>query len=113
MVQQEPPNYYRQQPSKTPTGQSLYIALPTVFGFILLCVAGSFFINRKHRKIGLGNVMGRRGYGIGKSRGQRIGIRKKKGGEIQLREQDLTANGQYSDTPIEDEARSRDMGHTS
>jgi hypothetical protein len=97
MVTHRPKEYYHQEPAKAPKGQSLYIALPTVFGFILLCVVGGFFWNRKARKIGLGNVMGRRkGYGTGKSRSQRLG---KKAGAIQLREQELTAGGQYRDAP--------------
>ena len=42
--------------------------------------------------------MGRRkGYGTGKSRAQRLGLRNKKAGGIQLREQELAANGQYQD----------------
>ncbi len=45
--------------------------------------------------------MGRRnGYGTGKSRSQRLGLRKAGKGEgaIQLREQELTAEGAYRDT---------------
>jgi Ykl077w/Psg1 (Pma1 Stabilization in Golgi) len=100
-VTNKPADYYRQPKTPVPKGQSLYIALPTVFGFIILCVCGGAIINRKHRKIGLGNVMGRRkGYGVGKSRSQRLGLRKKKEGAIQLRDQELTAGGQYRDVPI-------------
>jgi hypothetical protein len=89
-------------PTQLPTGQSLYIALPTVFGFIILCVCGTFFWNRKHRQIGLGNVMGRRqGYGAPKSRRQRLGLGKK--GAIALREQELTADGAYRDAPARED----------
>ncbi|KAK0117983.1 hypothetical protein ONS95_012294 [Cadophora gregata] len=89
---------YHQPPSSAPNGQSLYIALPTVLGFILLCVIGGYFWNRKNRKIGLGNVMGRKsGYGTGKSRSQRMGLGKN--GDIQLRDRDLTGSGQYHDSP--------------
>jgi hypothetical protein len=92
MVTTKKPDVYHQEPAKAPKGQSLYIALPTVFGFILLCVVGGFFWNRKHRNIGLGNVMGRnRGYGTGKSRAQRMGLGKKKGPTIQLQEQELSS----------------------
>ncbi|TAQ86609.1 hypothetical protein B7494_g5069 [Chlorociboria aeruginascens] len=109
MVTNSPaPEPYRQTPAKAPTGQSLYIALPTVFGFIIVCVCGGFFLNRKNRKIGLGNVMGRRGYGIGESRTQRMGIGKKKAAAIRLREQELTSEGQYRDAPLEHE---RPRGH--
>jgi hypothetical protein len=107
MITNRPPTYYQQPPTKAPTGASLYIALPTVFGFIILCVCGGAIINRKHRKIGLGNVMGRRnGYSSGKSRSERLGLRKKKEGAIELREQELTADGQYRDVPD-----SRGRGH--
>ncbi|PVH81497.1 hypothetical protein DL98DRAFT_416501, partial [Cadophora sp. DSE1049] len=89
---------YHQPPSSAPKGQSLYIALPTVLGFILLCVIGGYFWNRKNRKIGLGNVMGRRsGYGTGKSRSQRMGLGKN--GDIQLRDRELAGDGQYHDSP--------------
>jgi hypothetical protein len=87
-------------PNEAPKGKDLYIALPAVAGFIILCVCGGFIFNRKNRKIGLGNVMGRRkGYGVGKSRRQRMGG--KKGGDIMLREQELVADGQYRDSPAQ------------
>ena len=107
----KPAQYYHPPPTSAPTGQSLYIALPSVFGFIVLCICGGAMINRKHRKIGLGNVMGRRnGYGIGQSRRQRLGLRKKKDGAIQLRDQELTAGGQYRDAPLPEES-GRPSGH--
>jgi Ykl077w/Psg1 (Pma1 Stabilization in Golgi) len=106
------PDIYHPEKTPVPTGESLYIALPTVFGFVLICVCGGFIWNRKHRQIGLGNVMGRRkGYGVGKSRSQRLGLGKKKAGAIQLREQELTAGGQYRDAPVEREDTNRTTGH--
>ncbi|KAK0631957.1 hypothetical protein B0T14DRAFT_490407 [Immersiella caudata] len=64
------------EPTKSPVpkGEALYIALPTVLGFVVLMVIGTCIWNRKHRKINLGNVMGRGrgGYGVGKSRRQRV-----------------------------------------
>jgi hypothetical protein len=112
MVTNRPAQYYRQPKTPAPKGQTLYIALPTVFGAILLLVCGTHLWNRKNRQIGLGNVMGRRkGYGTGKSRAQRLGLRKnKKDGGIQLREQELTAGGQYRDVP-ENRNTSRTAGH--
>ncbi|KAK2627473.1 hypothetical protein QTJ16_003439 [Diplocarpon rosae] len=75
---------YHQPPSQAPQGQSLFIALPTVFGFVILCLIGGFFWNRKSRQIGLGNVMGRRrGYGAGQSKIQRLGLGRI-GADIQL-----------------------------
>jgi hypothetical protein len=94
------PEPYRQPMTKAPKGASLYIALPTVFAFVLICVCGGFILNRRHRKIGLGNIMGRRkGYGVGKSRSQRLGLTKKNPGPIELRVQELSSDGQYRDVP--------------
>ena len=64
---------------------------------------------RKHRQIGLGNIMGRRkGYGVGKSRRQRVGKR----GAIGLAEQDFDQREPgFSDEPgadVELEQRYRD-----
>jgi hypothetical protein len=99
------PEPYHQPPTQAPKGKDLYIALPAVAGFVILCVCGGFILNRQHRKIGLGNVMGQRqGYGVGKSRRQRLGL-SKKSGAIRLREQELTADGQYRDVPVQQEAR--------
>lgn len=98
-VTHRPAEYYHPGKPKGPKGQDLYIALPTIFGFICICVVGGYFFNRNQRKIGLGNVMGRRkGYGVGKSRSQRLGLGKKKSGAIRLQEQDF-AGAQYRDTP--------------
>ncbi|KAK0657370.1 hypothetical protein B0T16DRAFT_452841 [Cercophora newfieldiana] len=89
------------EPTKSPVpqGEALYIALPTVLGFVALMVVGTCIWNRKHRKIGLGNVMGRgrNGYGVGKSRRQRLfgkGTRKEQA--IGLMERDGAA-GAYRD----------------
>jgi len=110
-VTNKPADYYRQPKTPAPKGQSLYIALPTVFGFIILCVCGGAIYNRKQRKIGLGNIMGRRnGYGVGKSRSQRLGLKKRKEGAIQLRDQELTAGGQYRDVPLAQD-RNTPLGH--
>ncbi|KAM3086513.1 hypothetical protein ACMFMG_000645 [Clarireedia jacksonii] len=97
------PEPYRQPSAKPPKGTSLFIALPTVLAFILLCLFGTYYWNRKHRIIGLGNVMGRRnGYGTRQSRSQRLGLgrKQKKDQGILLREQELTSGGQYKDSPV-------------
>lgn len=113
MVTNEPPDYYHQPPTEAPKGRDLYIALPAAFGFIILCVCGGCLINRKQRKIGLGNVMGRRkGYGAGKSRSQRLGLGKKNGDAILLREQELGSDGRYQDVPIDEERRGRTRERT-
>jgi hypothetical protein len=109
MVTNRPPTWYRQPKTPIPEGRTLYIALPTVIGAIILLVCGTHLWNRKNRTIGLGNIMGRRkGYGTGKSRAQRLGLRRKhKVGDIQLREQELTANGHYRDIPDDRDTATR------
>lgn len=78
-----PPNIHSGKPSK----ESLIIALPIVLGFVLLVVLGLLFGLRSQRRIGLGNIMGRRrGYGTNKSRRQRLGIKK---GAIRLEEREI------------------------
>jgi hypothetical protein len=93
-------------PTPAPRGPALYIALPLVFAFIVLCLCGGFFLNRKHRHIGLGNVMGRRkGYGARQSRRQRLGLRRKtKAGPIALADHEpSTDHAAYHDLPIKRE----------
>ncbi|KAK1757357.1 hypothetical protein QBC47DRAFT_375772 [Echria macrotheca] len=80
-----------QPPTQLPSGAALYIALPTVLGFVAVMVVGTCWWNRHHRRIGLGNVMGRGrgGYGVGKSRRQRLfgkGNGKKEGIRLMERE---------------------------
>jgi hypothetical protein len=85
--------------TQAPKGRDLYIALPAVAGFILVCVVGGFFWNRKQRTIGLGNVMGRkRGYGERKSRRQRLGLGGGRGKQaVALRVRELDGPGAYRD----------------
>ncbi|KAF9876714.1 hypothetical protein CkaCkLH20_05560 [Colletotrichum karsti] len=97
--------------AKIPKGAELYIALPTVFGFLIICVIGGCLWNRKTRKIGLGNIMSRsrHGYGVGKSRAQRLGQKVRKsvfrGGKdrgIALRTREISPDGyEYRDHPVE------------
>ena len=48
--------------------------------------------------------MGRRnGYGVGKSRRQRLGLKNKKEGAVQVRDIELAAGGQYRDAPATEE----------
>lgn len=88
------PPAYTPQKTKAPTGPALYIGLPTVAGFVILCVVGTCLWNRHTRRITIGNVMGRGrgGYGVGKSRRQRMGFGKKterKQQGIRLMERDV------------------------
>ena len=53
----------------------LEIGIPVAILVIALVLGVVFISTRKHRAIGIGNIMGRRrkGYGVGKSRRQRVG----------------------------------------
>ncbi|KAK8183889.1 hypothetical protein BC567DRAFT_206068 [Phyllosticta citribraziliensis] len=95
----KPPHY--KSPGKTtkaPNGLGLKLGLPLSLGFFCVMVFGLFFLMRKHRAIGLGNIMGRRrGYGGAKSRGQRMGWRKRD--DISLQESELLGVERYTDDP--------------
>ncbi|KAF2497468.1 hypothetical protein BU16DRAFT_616104 [Lophium mytilinum] len=92
------PAYHYTPPehTKAPNKLGLMIGLPVSLGFVALVVIGLCIGMRKHRSIGIGNIMGRRaGYGAGKSRRQRMGLGKK--GAIKLEERDLSGVPQYQD----------------
>lgn len=93
----KPPNHYTPpEPTKPPNKLGLMIGLPVSLGFCALVVLGLCIGMRKHRQIGLGNVMGRRGgYGSGKSKRQRMGLGK--GGAIRLQEREVLSGSQYRD----------------
>jgi hypothetical protein len=97
-LQQKPVEHLPAPPkSKMPDKQSLLIALPVTLGVLLLVLFGLCFGMRSHRKIGVGSVMGRgrHGYGAGKSRRQRMGIKK---GAIHLEDREiLPAADEYRD----------------
>lgn len=79
------PQPYRQKPADPPSGAALYIGLPCILGFIALMLVGTCIWNHRTRRIAVGNVMGRsrfgklgelgrsKGYGVRKSRRQRVG----------------------------------------
>ncbi|EOO00735.1 hypothetical protein UCRPA7_3754 [Phaeoacremonium minimum UCRPA7] len=97
------PQAYQQEKTKAPTGPALYIGLPTVLGFVVVCLIGTCIWNRKTRKIALGNIMGkgRDGYGVGKSRARRMAgggrSRREKKEAIQLMSREVPAEQQYHD----------------
>ncbi|KAK4128650.1 hypothetical protein N657DRAFT_639136 [Parathielavia appendiculata] len=55
------------------SAQELYIALPLVFGFAVLMIVGTFFMNRQIRRIGVGNVITRTRRGAAGVLGRRKG----------------------------------------
>jgi hypothetical protein len=75
--------------TKLPSNLSLLIGLPLGLGALVFVSLGLFFGMRKHRHINVGAVMGKRaGYGVGKSRRQRLG----KKGAIRLEEREVLQN---------------------
>lgn len=95
-----PATHYPAPPTtKAPNRLGLLVGIPVGLGFFVFVLCGLFFGMRKHRRIGLGNVMGRRrGYGVGKSRRQRLG----KNGAIRLGK-DEAAAGAREDARFKDE----------
>ncbi|GAW27033.1 hypothetical protein SAMD00023353_6400220 [Rosellinia necatrix] len=90
---------------KLPQGAALYIALPTVFGFIGAIVLGTCLWNRHQRRIQLPSVMGRN-YDVSKTGRSRFGLKKrnraaKASERIQLMEREIAAEGGdvYRDLP--------------
>lgn len=94
-IDQKPVEHYpAPAKSKVPDKESLVIALPVTLGFLCIVMFGLYFGMRKHRHIGLKSVMGRgrRGYGNGKSRRERLGIKK---GAIRLEDREV-----FSDSDV-------------
>lgn len=98
-----PAAHYPAPPTtKAPNRLGLLVGIPVGLGFIVFILCGLFFGMRRHRRIGLGNVMGRRrGYGVGKSRQRRMG----KNGAIRLEEAEVragvTEDARFKDQPAE------------
>ncbi|KAI1819146.1 hypothetical protein F4861DRAFT_167145 [Xylaria intraflava] len=91
---------------KLPQGAALYIALPTVIGFIAICVIGTCLWNRHHRQIRLGRSVMGRNYDVGKMRPPRFGLGRRNkaadaNGRIQLMQREIEAEGGevYRDLP--------------
>ncbi|KAJ4297931.1 hypothetical protein N0V90_005830 [Kalmusia sp. IMI 367209] len=96
-LQNEPPRHLPPGSKNSINKEGLLIGLPVGLGFVLVVVIGLFIGMRKQRIIGVGNIMGRRkrGYGVGKSKRQRLGLGKK--GAIRLEERELQPQPQYRD----------------
>jgi hypothetical protein len=95
-------------PTPPPDRHSMLIALPAALGAVLLVVLGLFFGMRSHRRIGLGSVMGRgrKGYGAGKSRRERVAAAGGARGAIRLADREkvgAAAAGQAA-MPYHDDA---------
>ncbi|KAK2865070.1 hypothetical protein FQN49_003939 [Arthroderma sp. PD_2] len=86
-------------PTPAPTALGLLVGLPLGLGALALVLVGLCIGMKKHRQIGLSNIMGRRnkGYGGRSARAMRSG--RGAGGSIRL--DDMEDNGQqYSDYPV-------------
>ena len=109
-----PPVVHYPPPVHTPPNKlGMEVGIPIGIAFFLFILCGLFVGMRKHRHINVGSVMGRRkGYGVGKSRRQRLGLGNKTG--IHLGDNDLNTDGrnQYTDQPTQDvELQTRTPGH--
>lgn len=103
------PATYHQPQASLPSGAALYIGLPVIFAFVILCLVGTCMWNKKHRQINLGNVMSRTRHGRGFGKPPRV--RRAFGGKerrekeaaqrVQLLQQEVAANGMqaYRDVP--------------
>jgi hypothetical protein len=97
MVANKPVEHYpAPPPTKMPSKHSLLIGLPVALGVAALIILGLFFGFREHRKLGIkGGVYGRRrGYGTGKSRRERLGLKK---GAIRLDDVAVSPEDEYRD----------------
>lgn len=75
ILRHKPAEHWRPSPQLPFNRIALYIGLPVSLAVVVAVVLGLFFGMRNRRRIGIGNIMGSRGsgYGVGKSRDQRMG----------------------------------------
>lgn len=85
------PGYAAPPPTKMPDTHSLVIGLPVALGSMIIIIVALYFGMRGHRSIDVKSLLKRgsrrRGYGVGKSRRQRMGTSKK--GAIRLEEREI------------------------
>lgn len=98
-----------QESTKSHSEMGLKVGLPVCLVFTALVVGGLAYGMRKQRRIGLGNVMGRkRGYGSRKSRWQRLGRGRTGKKDVLSQEHELLGSGEYKDDPPPQRKQSRD-----
>jgi hypothetical protein len=87
-------------PTPVPNKLGLMVGLPVSLGAIALIALGLCYGMRKNRRIGLGSIMGgrKKGYGVGKSRGQRLGGNRRDNDAIRLGELNDDPD-RYTDDP--------------
>ena len=86
----------KNKPMTVPKGQTLTIALPTVFGAIIVLLVGGCLWNRKTRKIDLGNIMSRSRHGYSGRKTRRL-FRGRKDNGIQLDTRGVNPSAEYRD----------------
>ncbi|KAM0342692.1 hypothetical protein ACHAPU_009303 [Fusarium lateritium] len=100
-------DYPEKAKEKLPQGQTLVIALPVVFGSLLLLIVGGYLWNRKTRHIGLGNISSRSRHGYtGRAKRRIFGARDN---GIQL-DSSAPPPGEYRDAPQRARADSDGLG---
>ena len=107
-----PAVHYPPPPPSNPNKLGIFIGIPVGLGFVALILCGLCIGMRKHRKIDIKGLAGRKkGYGVGKSRRQRMG----KGGGIRLQEREVNPprGSIFRDDPVAaEESERRFQAHT-
>ncbi|KAK8016919.1 hypothetical protein PG993_015108 [Apiospora rasikravindrae] len=112
------------KPVPSPAGPALYVGLPVIFGFAILCIFGVCVWNARHRRIELGNIMsrGRRhGYGGKSSRRNRMaGLsvgaspsddKKAAAERVQLMQRETAPDGNAVYRDLDDDAKQMEGNH--
>lgn len=111
-ITKPPPEHLPGSKSSAPNGLGLQIGIPVGIGFFVLMMFLFWFGVKNHTKVDFKALKDRRrkGYGIGKSRRQRMG----KKGPIRIDESDFTPGGEvFRDDPENGlELQQRHMNHT-
>lgn len=96
----KPTDHYKPPPHTKATTLGLAVGLPVGLGVVFIILIGLCVGMRKRRQIGLGSVMGRnkKGYGSGKSRGERLGRSRRENDAIRLGELEEDPD-RYTDDP--------------
>ncbi|RHZ50072.1 DUF4448 domain-containing protein [Aspergillus thermomutatus] len=86
ILHSRPIEHYKPSPQIPFNRTALYIGLPVSLGVVIAVVAGLAFGMRKSRRLGLRDVVSTRGrgYGIGKSKNQRLGNKRESNGPDSL-----------------------------
>ncbi|EEP80311.1 predicted protein [Uncinocarpus reesii 1704] len=97
----KPVQHYPPPPPSKPNKLGLAVGLPISLAVVFIIACGLCIGMRKHRRIGLGSIMGRRnrGYGGAKSKIERLGRGRRRDRSIRM--DDLEDADRYMDNPHE------------